>query len=216
MGLKKKRPGIATAKPTKAVKAAPKYTRTPSVPKVCCGALRGHKPDCTGSAAEDLFDGGPVGPVEDLADVAVEEAAFAANAVVAALRGIEAAIVHLADSVDTIKVIIGSAANSQKVHKEQIEKAVDAAVATPPKIRKAVKPEAAPVAVEPEPEKSTPAPAVKAVTVSLEEVRSAFLAFASRKGRDEAVAILGRFGAPKVGDLPPAQFPAFLSALKGA
>ena len=71
---------------------------------------------------------------------------------------------------------------------------------------------------KPAPEKTPPAteePAPPAAP-TVEDVRSAFLGYASRKGRDAAVALLATFGAAKVAEVPTAQFGALVAACKGA
>lgn len=65
------------------------------------------------------------------------------------------------------------------------------------------------------PAKAAPAaPPAPPKQPTVEEVRSAFLSYASRLGRDAAIALLGRFSAAKVADLPAERFSEFLTALK--
>jgi hypothetical protein len=237
------------------VKKSIKKTRRPSIgrakaqAKPCCGALRGHRADCTGEAPGVL-----PGEAEVLAGTGadVEERDQASEVqpgpYLAALQSIASSLEALAELVLTggLPTLALAAPAAPPAAPEAPRKPRKAKEAAPPAadgngalpgLQEAQAPAEAPrdpvrlccgarVAAGihmsncptlnlsvPPPTPAAP-PAAPPAAVSVEEVRSSFLSYASRKGRDEAVALLQRFGVAKVGDLPAAQWPALLGAMK--
>lgn len=214
-----------------AAKKKPSITtkRSPKV-KSCCGAIRGHKPGCETLAVSDndssLFDDTPnPEPAAFITDVERVPATpqVADGAVIASMRGIEEALVKLAESVDSIKVILGSWVNEQRAapaEKKPRKAKVDEPTAAKPKDPNEGNESSVDLSdPDPNPPKAKPAtpppPKDEAPAgPSVDEIRSHFLAYASRKGRDAAVALLQKFGASKMAEVPEAKLPAFYAALK--
>ncbi len=228
-----KRSGSNKVKP-----AEKKVARAAPLEKDCCGAKRGHKSTCKMLLASERGDDhgieridptepdpGQAGAV-DLMDEESGLSSVAAGTdqttLFAILRGVEESLSRIADYTAAIVGCMGSPQ------------------ATPAAPRAARKPKAAPLApststgtgeyitppppddagavdlmddAPPPPAPPKAAPPAKAAP-TLDEVRTAFLGFASRKGRDAAVGLLSRFNAAKLGDVDAKHYPAILAAVK--
>jgi hypothetical protein len=218
-------------KKTTPAKAKPAEKKRPPLPvKDCCGAQRGHKATCkmlldeergdTHGVEADLLDQETLNPSDVLDEVQTEGSV--ATTLVAALRGIEESVSRMAETLDTIKVQIGSYVNRTALQAPPVE-----AAPTAPKARKAKpapeatpEPAAAPADAgsvdlgEDEPTPPPPPEKKAAPALTMDEVRTAFLGFASRKGRDAAVALLAKFKAAKLGEVEPSRYAEIMKHLK--
>lgn len=211
--------------------AKPEKKQRAALPvKDCCGAQRGHKSTCPKLTAEEQAEVAETetNGASDLLDEVVEKERLpvspqvADGQIIAALRGIEESLSRLAESVDTIKIQIGSYVNEVRVR--ATGETLPPVAKAPRKVKPAAEPSPEPAPevespkAKPEPAaEQKPAPAPKAETPkapTADEIRSAFLAFASRKGRDAAVALLQSFGAAKLTEVESAKLPALFAKLQ--
>jgi hypothetical protein len=227
-----KRPSVARAKPRKVEEGKP-----------CCGRKRGHAPDCTRMVAEPEGPEAQVEAAAAAVAEEDNEAPAQPGPYLAALQSIAASLEALAGaaSLSVLKALpegqpaAQEPARKPRKPKEAPEAAPSPAAAQPAGQEPLLSPSSGPVdpsypccnarlasgihksdcpVAYPKAAPAAPAKVAPPAAPTVEQVRSAFLSYASAKGRDAAVALLERFGAKKVAEVPAEQFPAFLGALK--